>query len=420
MDLDFLACQANFNKGRKHFHLMVKPIGPVCNLRCKYCYYLEKAKLYPQANNRSDDYKMLDEMLESYIKNYIASQPTDNPEVLFAWHGGEPTLLGLPFFEKAVALQQKYGDGRKMTNSLQTNGMFIDDAWAAFFKKHNFLIGISIDGPEDLHDAYRKNQNGQGSWSRVMKSVELLKKQGVEFNTLTVINRLNAEDPLRVYEFLKSIGSDYMQFTPIQDRCATNENETLRLVANDYTGEAIVTDESVLPGQWGYFLIQVFDQWIKNDVGKIFVRQFECAVEAWCGYNPTDCIMSNSCGDALVMEHNGDVYSCDHFVYPQFKLGNILQTPLLQMAAATRQKQFGNQKSSTLSKQCRQCKYRPACNGECPKHRFVTNKDGEKIAYLCGDYYAFFEHADSLLRAIRQLLNEGKEASGVMKMFQNK
>lgn len=411
MDADFLKCEVEINKGRKHFHLMVKPIGPVCNLRCKYCYYLEKTKIY---NKKNPDYVMSDEVLEAYIKNYIASQPTENPRVVFAWQGGEPTLLGIDFFEKAIRLQQQYTDGRKIENTLQTNGMFIDHKWAAFFKEHDFLIGISIDGPQDLHDANRRNQAGQGSWKRVMQSVELLKKYGVRFNTLTTINRLNAQYPLRVYDFLKKIGSTWMQFIPIQERRASDRHELLRLVANDYEGEAIVTEESVLPEQWGNFLVQVFDKWVRNDVGKVFVKQFDCALEAWCGYNPTACVLSRSCGDGLVMEHNGDVYTCDHFVYPQFKLGNILEQSLRQMALSVKQEQFGKDKSDTLSAQCRACKYLPACNGECPKHRFILNKDGERQAYLCKGYYKFFDYAAPFLHGMRTLMKQGGEAADIM------
>lgn len=408
MDLDFLTCEAEVNKGRKHFHLMAKPIGSMCNLRCTYCYYLEKSKLYPHQN------RMSDEVLELYIKNYITSQPTENPRVVFAWQGGEPTLLGVEFFERAIELQQKHSDARRIENTMQTNGMLIDERWATFFKVRDFLIGISIDGPQDLHDAYRKNQAGGGSWKRVMQSIELLKKHGVRFNTLTVVNRLNAEHPLRVYNFLKSIGSDWMQFIPIQERKATDKNQLLRLVANDYTQQTVVTPESVLPKQWGNFLITIFDHWVREDVGKIFVKQFDCALEAWCGYNPTSCVLSRSCGDGLVMEHNGDVYSCDHFVYPQFKLGNIKEQSFQQMALSSEQTRFGKDKHDTLSAQCLGCKYLAACNGECPKHRFTVNADGEKVAYLCQGYYAFYDHAAPFLHAMRTLIKQGGEASSIM------
>jgi uncharacterized protein len=413
MDINFLEYEAKVNEGRKHFHLMVKPIGAVCNLRCKYCYYLEKSRLYSQDKAVVSKFQMTDEVLELYTKNYIASQPTENPRVVFAWQGGEPTLLGIDFFEKAIAFQKKYTDGRKIENTLQTNGMFIDEAWAKFFKENEFLIGISIDGPQDLHDAYRKNQSGQGSWKKVMGAITLLKRFGVQFNTLTVVNRLNGAQPLRVYEFLKSIGSTWMQFIPIQERKATDKNQLLKLVANDYEGEAIVTEESVLPNQWGNFLTTIFDKWVREDVGDIFVKQFDCALEAWCGYNPTTCVLSQYCGDGLVMEHNGDVFSCDHFVYPQFKLGNIKTDKLEDLASSNRQAKFGNDKRDTLSAQCLSCKYLPACNGECPKHRFITNKDGEKVAYLCSGYYAFFEHAAPYLHGMRTLMKQGNEASAI-------
>ncbi|MEG2277309.1 MAG: anaerobic sulfatase maturase [Odoribacter sp.] len=411
MNLDFLTCETEINKDRKHFHLIVKPIGATCNLRCTYCYYLEKSNLYPQHQHQ---YRMSDEVLELYIKNYIASQPTENPRVVFAWQGGEPTLLGVDFFERAIELQQKYSDGRRIENTLQTNGMLIDEQWVRFFKAHNFLIGISIDGPQELHDAYRKNQLGKGSWKRVMQSISLLKKGGVRFNTLTVVNRLNAQYPIRVYKFLKEIGSEWIQFIPIQERKATDKNQLLQLVANDYKEEAVVTQESILPKQWGDFLIQIFDHWVREDVGKVFVKQFDCALEAWCGYNPTACVLSRSCGDGLVMEHNGDVYACDHFVYPQFKLGNIKEQSLQQMALSAEQSQFGKEKYEGLSAQCRNCKYLAACNGECPKHRFAINAEGEKIAYLCQGYYAFFDYAAPFLHAMRTLIKQGGEASSIM------
>lgn len=414
MTLDFLTCEAELNKGRKHFHLMVKPIGPVCNLRCKYCYYLEKSKIY---NKSTKEYVMSDEVLENYVRNYILSQPTENPRVAFAWQGGEPTLLGLDFFRKAIELQKKYTDGRRIENTLQTNGMLIDEEWAQFFKQNDFLIGISIDGPQDLHDAYRKNTAGTGSWKRVMQSIDLFRKHGVRFNTLTVVNRLNAKHPLRVYDFLKKTGAQWIQFIPIQERAATDKNELLKLVADDYEGETVVTPESVLPEQWGDFLIRIFDQWVRNDVGRVFVKQFDCALEAWCGYNPTACVMSRSCGDGLVMEHNGDVYTCDHYVYPQFKLGNIAEKTLQEMASSERQEAFGNAKYDTLSQQCKSCKYVQACNGECPKHRFAENADGERIAYLCKGYYAFFDFAAPFLHGMRTLMQQGKEASAIMQLL---
>lgn len=410
---DYYSILEQIDKDRKHFHLMVKPVGPVCNLRCTYCYYIEKSNLYPGEHA----WRMPEEILEKYIESYIASQPLENPRVVFAWQGGEPTMLGVDFFEKAVALEKKYSDGRRIENTLQTNGMFIDEKWAEFLKKNNFLVGISIDGPQDLHDAHRKTVNGEGSWKRVMRSISLLKKYGVRFNTLTTVNSLNAEYPLRVYSFLKETGTEWMQFIPIQERRATDKSERLRLIANDYDREAVITKESVRPEQWGNFLIQIFSKWVREDVGKIFVKQFDCALEAWCGYNPTACVLSRYCGDGLVMEHNGDIFSCDHFVYPQFRLGNILETDLREMATSGRQKEFGDMKWKSLSRQCRECKYLAACNGECPKHRFSVNADGEKVAYLCKGYYRFFDFAAPYLHAMRTLMKNGKEASAIMKFL---
>ncbi|BDD09014.1 anaerobic sulfatase-maturating enzyme [Fulvitalea axinellae] len=415
--VDFLTAESSLNKRRKHFHMMIKPIGPVCNLACTYCYYLEKENIYENKKSTPSRFKMSDRVLEAYIRDYIKSQPTENPRVVFAWQGGEATLLGLEFFERAVKFQQKYADGRRMENTIQTNGMFIDGKWAKFLKKHDFLVGISIDGPKDIHDRYRVNKGGKGTWDRVMESVRALRKHKVRFNTLTVVSSLTAEHPLRVYRFLKSTGSEWFQFLPIQERKALDKNEKLSLVANDYKGETEVTEESVRPEQWGKFLTTIFDEWVRKDVGKIFVKEFDTALEAWCGYMPSSCIHSKSCGDGLVMEHNGDVFSCDHYVYPKFKLGNIMDKPLLDMANSPEQKKFGNDKYDTLSEKCRKCKYLTACYGECPKHRFAKTEKGEDHTYLCPGYYAFYDHVAPYMHVMRTLLKVGKKPAEIMNLI---
>lgn len=299
------------------FHVIVKPIGPLCNLNCKYCFYLEKESLYPTKS----DFRMHDGVLESYIRQLIVSQPDDR--VTFAWQGGEPTLLGVDYFRKAIELQQRYGEGKHIENTFQTNGVLLNDEWCSFFKEYNFLIGLSIDGPEKYHNSYRKDKSGNGSFEKVMTGLEYLKKYNVEFNTLTVVQKHNSQKPLDIYHFLKEIGSGFMQFIPIVERMAeTNSADGLHLISPNSKLEARVTDWSVQPKQFGIFLSTIFDEWVRNDVGKYYVQTFDVALEAWCVVNPSLCIFSQTCGNAMAIEHNGDLYSCDHYVYPENKLGN--------------------------------------------------------------------------------------------------
>ncbi|BDD07194.1 anaerobic sulfatase maturase [Aureibacter tunicatorum] len=415
--VNFLTAENIINESRKHFHMMVKPIGPVCNLACTYCYYLEKENIYEDKKAMPSKFKMTDEVLEAYVKAYIASQPTENPRVVFAWQGGEATLLGLEFFERAIKVQKKYSDGRKMENTLQTNGMFIDDDWAKFLAKEDFLVGISIDGPKDIHDAYRVNKGGKGTWDRVMRSVQTLRKHKVKFNTLTVVSDLTAKHPLRVYNFLKQIGSEWMQFLPIQERKATDPSVKLKLVTNEYEGETVVTEETVRPSSWGNFLNKIFDYWVRNDVGKVFVKDFDTALEAWCGYMPSSCVHSKHCGDGLALEHNGDVYSCDHYVYPEHKLGNIMNNDLKSMANSAMQSKFGKDKFDTLSEKCKSCDYLTACYGECPKNRFGRTDKGEKQAYLCEGYYKYFDHIAPYMHVMRSLIAMKKPASEIMELI---
>ncbi|PWJ43035.1 anaerobic sulfatase maturase [Sediminitomix flava] len=414
---DFLTAEKEINQSKAHFHVMAKPIGPVCNLKCTYCYYLEKENIYEDKKSTPKHFKMPSAILERYIKEYISSQPIENPVVQFTWQGGEPTLLGIDYYEKAIELQEQYSDGRKIENTIQTNATLIDEEWAKFLAKHDFLVGVSIDGPEDLHDCYRVNKGEKGSWDRIMKSIELLKKYNVRFNTLTVVHSKNVKHPLRVYRFLKHIGSEWHQFLPVQDRHATDEKALLKQVADDYAGETQVTEESIKPEEWGNFLNKIFDEWVRQDVGKIFVQQFDIALEGWVGKNPSACVHAKTCGDGVALEHNGDVYTCDHYVYPQFKLGNIRDKSFTEMATSHVQRQFGNKKQDSLSSQCRNCDYLQVCNGLCPKHRWNKTKDGENIAYLCGGYKAFYKHITPYMHTMRELLKLRRAPAEIMELI---
>jgi len=393
---------------------MTKPIGPLCNLDCTYCYYLEKEALYA-----TKKWQMSDETLEAYILQYIESQPT--PEVHFAWQGGEPTLLGLDYFKRIVALQRKYANGRRITNAMQTNGTKLDDDWGGFLRDESFLIGLSIDGPEELHDHYRVDKGGKGSFHQVMAGLECLQRNQVEFNTLTVLNRVNSQHPARVYRFLKSTGSTFLQFIPIVER---RPDAVARELGLDHAlppnTEAVplaekVTEESVLPEDFGDFMVTMFDEWVRRDVGTIFVQLFDHALSAYMGQPPALCIFSKTCGKAMAMEHNGDVFSCDHYVYPQYKLGNINEIPLLDLATDPRQDQFGKDKWEQLPDQCRNCNVLPMCHGECPKHRFLKTASGQpNLNYLCAGYYRFFNHSLPYMKEMADLLHRRRPASDIM------
>jgi uncharacterized protein len=399
------------------FHIMTKPIGPICNLDCKYCFYLEKEKLYPNTRH----WAMQPEVLERYIQQYIAAQPVD--EVHFAWQGGEPTLLGVDFFRSAVALQQKYAMGKRIHNALQTNGTLIDDEWGQFLAEHKILVGVSIDGPRELHDHYRVDKGNAPTFDRVMRGLEKLKDHKVEFNTLTVVNRLNSQYPLEVYRFLKEIGSGFMQFIPVVERQAAEPgpdglvliNPTFDRSRGDRHAE--VTDWSVEPLAYGRFLAQIFDEWVKKDVGRTFVQLFDVALESWLGMEASLCVFRKTCGSALAMEHTGDLYSCDHFVYPENKLGNIMETNLEQMTGSQQQKNFGLDKRDSLPRMCRECDVRFACNGECPKHRFITTPDGEPgLNYLCTGYKHFFHHIDPYMQFMATELRAGRPPANIMRI----
>jgi len=392
---------------------MTKPIGPICNLDCKYCFYLEKEKLYPGTKT----WAMPDEVLEQYVQQYIAAQPGD--EIHFAWQGGEPTLLGLDFFRRVVELQQRHAGGKTIANALQTNGVLIDDAWGEFLAEHRFLVGVSIDGPRDLHDCYRVDKGQAPTFDRVMRGIAKLKQHNVDFNTLTVVHRRNSQHPVEVYRFLKEIGSGFIQFIPIVERrAASGSSDGLVLIKPSFGDAAEVTEWSVEPKAYGTFLSRIFDEWVKKDVGRVFVQLFDVALESWMGMDASLCVFKKTCGSALAMEHTGDLYSCDHFVYPENKLGNIMETALENLVDSPQQKAFGQAKSESLPRMCRTCEVRFACNGECPKHRFLTTPDGEPgLNYLCAGYKHFFKHIDPYMQFMAGELRAERPPANIMRFL---
>lgn len=393
------------------FHIMSKPTGPICNLDCSYCFYLEKEGLY----DVQERWAMSEPVLESYIRQYIEAQPGDR--VSFAWQGGEPTLLGVDFFRDAFALQQKYAAGKTIQNALQTNGILLDDAWGEFLAEQGVLVGVSIDGPRALHDAYRVDKGGHGSFARVMRGIECLQKHGVEFNTLTTVHSGNQDHPVEVYRFLKQVGSRYLQFIPIVERKAGSPSaDGLVLIQPSFAGEAEVTQWSVDAKKYGRFLCAIYDEWVSRDVGKMYVQHFDVALESWMGMDASLCIFRETCGAAMALEHNGDLYSCDHFVYPEHKLGNVLSEDLRAMAQSEQQRRFGEEKASTLPKMCRECEVRFACHGECPKHRFLRTPEGEYgLNYLCAGYKMFFHHIDETMRFMVGELKNRRPPANVMR-----
>ncbi len=392
-------------------HVMAKPSGSVCNIDCEYCFYLEKEKLYPDARN---DWRMSDEVLELYVKQYIEAQ--DVPAVNFAWQGGEPTLMGVDFFRRAVELQEQYADGKEITNAFQTNGILLDDEWGEFLAGNDFLVGLSIDGPRELHDRYRVDKGQKPTFDRVVDGLGMLQKHKVEFNTLTVLQNHNAEHPQQVYNFLKEIGSGYMQFIPIVERLAGDEPaDGLELVQPEYDGKAKVTRWSVSPTQYGRFLCTVFDEWVRHDVGRFFVQIFDVSLGSWLGQDASLCIFAETCGSALIIEKNGDLYSCDHFVYPEHNLGNVREMSIRDMVASPQQRKFGQDKADTLPRYCLECDYKFACNGGCPKHRFESTPHGEAgLNYLCKGYKMYFGHVGPYMEVMANLLRQRQPATGVM------
>lgn len=404
------------------FHILTKPVGPICNLDCTYCFYLEKERLYPGQSR----WRMPDDVLEAYIRQYIQGQTV--PEISFAWQGGEPTLLGVDFFRKAVALQRKYSDGRRIHNGLQTNGTLLDDEWCQFLSEEDFLVGLSIDGPQQLNDRYRVDKHGRNTFDDVMRGLGFLKKHGTAFNTLTVVSRANGDHPLEVYRFLKSIGSVVHQYIPLVER---QPDDTARQQQLDLAGpprldgsdesNLPVTDWSVRPLQYGQFLSTIFDEWVRNDVGETFVQLFDVMLGIWYGLPSSLCVFSETCGVALAIEHNGDLYSCDHYVYPQYKLGNVLSQDLARLVGSPQQRKFGHDKAATLPQYCRDCEVRFACHGECPKHRFLVTPDGEAgLNYLCAGYKHFFNHIDGAMRTMVDLLKREQPPAMIMDLLRHK
>ncbi|MFM1842558.1 MAG: hypothetical protein RLZZ490_1294 [Cyanobacteriota bacterium] len=390
-------------KSPPRIHVMAKPTGAICNLNCSYCFFLDKEELYPGSK-----FRMSDDVLETYIKQLIAAHQT--PQVTVAWQGGEPTLMGLDFFRQAIAYQEKYRKpGMTFENTLQTNGTLLTDEWCEFFKDNNYLIGLSLDGPPDIHDANRVDKAGRPTFDKVMKGLRLLQKHGVEYNILTTVNRINSQHPLEVYRFLRDEAkTSWMQFIPVVERI-NDDGRTLYQQGNQ------VSENSVLPEQFGQFLITIFDEWIRHDVGTIFVQTFEAAVRSWLNLPTGMCFFSPTCGTGVALEHNGDLYSCDHFVEPDYLLGNIQSTPMKDLVGGDRQHQFGRNKLETLPQYCLNCEVRFACHGECPKHRFITTPDGEPgLNYLCAGYKAFFNHIDEPLKLLTQLYRNGEPATKIM------
>ena len=392
------------------FHVLAKPVGPLCNLDCTYCFYLEKDKLYPNAAS----WAMPADVLESYIRQYIQAQIA--PVVSFSWQGGEPTLLGVGYFRRVVELERKWAGDKRIENAIQTNGVTLDDEWCDFLAANDFLVGLSIDGPRAIHDRYRLDKGGAPTFERVMRGLGLLKKHGVEFNTLTCVQRQNSRHPLEVYQFLKEIGSRFMQFIPVVERIGTGmRSDGLELVSPADGGSATVTPWSVQPLEFGKFLCAIFDHWVRRDVGQYYVQIFDVALESWAGLDPSLCVFRSACGAALAVEHNGDLYSCDHFVYPENRLGNIMEDSLPSMVHSQQQSKFGLDKHDTLPRYCRECEVRFACNGECPKHRFIFTPDGEAgLNYLCQGYRLFFNHIDPYTRFMAGELRQERAPANVM------
>jgi len=382
------------------FHVMAKPTGSDCNLNCAYCFFLKKEGLYP-----GSDFRMSDEVHEAYIRQLFEAHHV--PQVTVAWQGGEPTLMGLDFFRRSVELQKKYAKpGTRIENTFQTNGILLNDEWCQFFHENNFLIGLSIDGPKELHDFYRKDKADHGTFDRVVKAARLLQKHKVEFNILCTVNSKNADYPIDVYRFFRDkLGTHYIQFIPIVER----DNES------GFQEGDNVTDRSVRPDQWERFLIEIFDEWVRQDVGKTFVLNFDGALAGWLGMAGTVCIFGPACGLGMALEHNGDLYSCDHFVEPKYLLGNIMKKSMAEIAACEKQRKFGQDKRDTLPQYCRRCEFLHICNGECPKNRLIKTPDGQEgLNYLCEGFKAFFKHADMPMRIMAELIRRGKLAEEVM------
>ena len=396
-------------------HVVAKPSGSKCNIACDYCFYLEKEALYGSPAKP----RMSDEVLAKYIDNYVASQPT--PVVEFVWQGGEPTLLGLAFFEKVIELQARHKTSKTIRNALQTNGMLLDDAWCEFLKRHEFIVGISLDGPQEIHDRYRKHRNGRGTFTEVMRGLRLLQSHGVDYNVMACVGRETARHPLEVYQFFKSEGVEFIQFSPIIERMPDQLAESRGLWLGGPAGlkqvdqPRQVTPWTVVPEDYGDFMIAIYEEWVRNDVGKTFVMNFEWAMHAWLGNPSPVCIHARQCGRAVAIEYTGDVYACDHFVYPEYRLGNVMDTSIASMVEKSLASGFGVEKETSLPQACRQCPVLSACRGGCPKHRFAITATGEPgLHYLCAGYKRFFMHIRKYCHAMAQLIEHDLPVSMVM------
>jgi uncharacterized protein len=400
---------------RQGIHVVAKPIGPVCNLNCEYCFYLEKKALFAGG----EQYRMSNKVLSAFISNYITSQPT--PIVEFVWQGGEPTLLGIDFFKRVIDLQKPFSGAKTITNSLQTNGTLLTAEWCQFLKKNNFMVGISLDGPKEIHDRYRRDRKGNGTFDQVMRGLKLLQDHKVEYNVLACVARETAKSPLDVYRFLRNVGVEFIQFTPVVERMSDAHSGPLGLrlagpaALDKKEQQGGLTPWSVIPEEYGDFLIAIYEDWVRQDVGSVFVMNFEWVLNAWIGNPSPVCIHAKQCGRSVVIEHNGDVFACDHCVYPEHKLGNILSDTLPDMVAKSLRSGFGAAKDTALPRWCKECEVLAACQGGCPKHRFETTYyDEPGLQYLCTGYKKFFLHIRKYLRAMATLLENGFPASRVM------
>ncbi len=400
------------------FHVLAKPTGAICNLDCKYCFFLSKEMLYPGSR-----FHMADDMLETYLQQLLDAH--ESPDVTIAWQGGEPMLMGLDFFKRSIDYAEKHKKpGQRVAYTLQTNGTKVDDAWGLFLKEHSFLVGLSVDGPRALHDVYRVDRGGKGSFDQVMRGWEILTRHGVDINIMCTVHAANADHPLEVYRFFRDeLRTEYIQFIPIVERVAAatlplanagwgprgSGPRPLYLQEGDH-----VTERSVPAAQYGRFLCAIFDEWVRRDVGKVYVQMFDVTLGAHVGQHSL-CVFAPTCGNALALEHNGDLYSCDHFVEPKYRLGNLRETPMADLVASPQQRKFGQDKHDTLPRYCRECEVRFACNGGCPKDRFITTPDGEPgLNYLCVGYKMFFTHVDRPMRVMAGLLRRGRYADEVM------
>lgn len=391
--------------GPQAFNIMIKPVGSLCNLKCHYCYYLDKAEIYGGKEPR-----MSEQMLEHFIKEYIAAN--DVRDVFFNWHGGEPLLAGLDFYRKAMAFQRKYADGKHIHNTLQTNATLITREWAEFFRANNFLIGVSLDGPQNVHDRYRGGKGGASVFDRVIKGIMELYRAGVQYNVMATVNRQSEGRGLEIYQFLKSAGTRFIQFMPVLEHTKDG------LIVDPQVQGARIAPWSVSPEGYGRFLCDIFDYWVRNDVGKVFVNQFDAVLACWCGAQPGICALAQTCGGNSIIEHNGDLYPCDHFVYEGYKIGNVLETDLRTLMNSTKQVRFGLDKRNALPDDCIKCKWFFTCHGECPKHRFNTTDKGETgLNALCEGYKLFFAHVAPYMDKMKSLLQSGRAASEIMKIL---